>query len=88
MYTITTQKSLVSATAVNNVLILHDEINWNVSEKDAKDRHFKNIHALFMSRIERLGKTTQGLSKYEENELQYMFEALLESKQAQESERS
>ncbi len=82
MYTITTIKEIVSATCINNVLVLHDELQPTASGNN-EDRHFKNIHALFLNRIERLAHKTHGLSNYEENELQFMFEALMEAKRSQ-----
>ena len=81
MYTYTQKEYIVTESPYMPALLLHD-YDADGTPLDA-DRHFRNIHALFVEMIDQLAADKHSLSAYEEQELRLMFEALVQAKQKQ-----
>jgi hypothetical protein len=60
--------------------ILRDCSSWEHFGENQVPSHFCNIHAFFMQRIEQLHKDTHYMTEEEEKELQFILDALIQSK--------
>lgn len=61
-------------------LLMRDSITWEKFDDKDMLEHYENIHALYTDRISELENPRARLSEYEERELLFMLESLLQAK--------
>lgn len=80
MYTLERKSYAVSSGAPSPFYMLYDAPSWEAFSEADLEEHFDNIHALFLDRITELQDPLHTLSLYEERELLFMLEALVQVK--------
>lgn len=80
MYTLSPYQFVSKSCPTEVVSLLRDDTGWEEFNEQDLYTHFNNIHTLFLQRIATLSSDFNSVSLYEEKELHFMLDALIQSK--------